>query len=91
MPILAVRRWADLDAAEQARLLARSTAAIFEPGLMGSIEALFEGVKVEDVRTSKVHGKVKKQGRYQGKAPDWKKAWVRLAPGSKDIEFFEAS
>ena len=34
MPILAVRRWADLDAAEQARLLARSTAAIFEPALM---------------------------------------------------------
>lgn len=45
MPILAVRRWADLDAAEQARLLARSTAAIFEPGLQRSIEALFEGVR----------------------------------------------
>ncbi len=45
MPILAVRRWADLDAAEQARLLARSTAAIFEPGLGRSIEALFEDVR----------------------------------------------
>ena len=45
MPILAVRRWADLDAAEQARLLARSTAAIFEPGLQRSIEALFEDVR----------------------------------------------
>jgi len=22
---------------------------------------------------------------------DWKKAWVRLAPGEKEIEFFEAS
>jgi histidinol dehydrogenase len=45
MPILAVRRWADLDAEEQARLLARSTAAIFEPTLQRSIEALFEDVR----------------------------------------------
>ena len=39
------------------------------------------GVKVADVRTSIVMGKTKKAGRYQGKRPDWKKAWVRLAPG----------
>ncbi len=45
MPILAVRRWADLDAPEQARLLARSTAAVFEPALQASIEALFEDVR----------------------------------------------
>lgn len=56
-----------------------------------AIEALFEGVKVAEVRTSVVRGKVKRQGRWQGKAPDWKKAWVRLAPGSKEIEFFEAT
>jgi large subunit ribosomal protein L23 len=36
-------------------------------------------------------GKTKRAGRYQGKRPDWKKAWVRLAPGEKEIEFFEAS
>ncbi len=45
MGILAVRRWANLDAAEQARLLARSTAAIFEPALQASIEALFADVR----------------------------------------------
>jgi histidinol dehydrogenase len=45
MPILAVRRWADLDVAEQARLLARSTAAVFEPALMASIDALFADVR----------------------------------------------
>jgi large subunit ribosomal protein L23 len=49
------------------------------------------GVKVTDVRTSVVLGKTKKAGRYQGKRADWKKAWVRLAPGEKEIEFFEAS
>ncbi len=45
MPILAVRRWADLPDAERARLLARSTAAIFAPALMTSIEAIFLDVR----------------------------------------------
>ena len=45
MPILAIRRWADLPDAERARLLARSTAAIFEPALMTSIEAIFVDVR----------------------------------------------
>jgi large subunit ribosomal protein L23 len=55
-----------------------------------AVKELF-GVKVADVRTSIVMGKTKRAGRYQGKRPDWKKAWVRLAPGEKEIEFFEAS
>ena len=55
-----------------------------------AVNVLF-GVKVADVRTAVVMGKTKKAGRYQGKRPDWKKAWVRLAPGEKEIEFFEAS
>jgi histidinol dehydrogenase len=45
MGILAVRRWDALDATEQARLLARSTAAIFEPNLVASIERLFVDVR----------------------------------------------
>ncbi|HEX4825769.1 MAG TPA: 50S ribosomal protein L23 [Candidatus Polarisedimenticolaceae bacterium] len=49
------------------------------------------GVKVEEVRTANVLGKTKRAGRFQGKRADWKKAWVRLAPGEKEIEFFEAS
>jgi len=55
-----------------------------------AVTTLF-GVKVADVRTSVVLGKTKRAGRYQGKRPDWKKAWVRLVPGEKEIEFFEAS
>lgn len=55
-----------------------------------AVEALF-GVKVAEVRTSRVLGKTKRAGRWQGKASDWKKAWVRLQPGEKDIEFFEAT
>ena len=55
-----------------------------------AVEELF-GVKVADVRTANVLGKTKRAGRFQGKRPDWKKAWVRLAPGEKEIEFFAAS
>ena len=55
-----------------------------------AVETLF-GVKVAEVRTARVQGKRRRMGRYAGKRPDWKKAWVRLQPGQKEIEFFEAS
>ena len=56
-----------------------------------AIESLFQKVKVAEVRTSRVRGKVKRMGRHEGRRPDWKKAWVRLAPGSSEIEYFEAN
>jgi large subunit ribosomal protein L23 len=46
-------------------------------------------VKVAEVRIARVHGKVRRQGRFAGRRPDWKKAYVRLAEGEKQIEFFE--
>jgi large subunit ribosomal protein L23 len=52
-----------------------------------AIEAIFN-VKVNSVRTIRVHGKPKRQGRYAGHRPDWKKALVTLAKGST-IELFE--
>jgi len=58
-----------------------------------AIERLFEKekVKVAGVRTVSVRGKVKRMGRHFGKRPDWKKAYVTLAPDSGEIDFFEAS
>ncbi len=53
-----------------------------------AVEAQFK-VKVADVRIASMHGKVRRQGRYVGRRPDWKKAYVRLADGEKTIEFFE--
>ena len=53
-----------------------------------AVEAQFK-VKVAEVRISNVHGKVRRQGRFVGRRPDWKKAYVRLAEGEKQIEFFE--
>ncbi len=53
-----------------------------------AVEAQF-GVKVSEVRVASMHGKTRRQGRYVGRQPDWKKAYVRLADGEKQIEFFE--
>lgn len=52
-----------------------------------AIEEIFK-VKVLAVNTLRVEGKVARMGRYSGRRPDWKKAIVTLAPGSR-IEFFE--
>ncbi len=54
-----------------------------------AIESLFK-VKVARVRTQNVHGKSKTVGRFRGRRPDWKKAYVTLKPGEKSIEYFEA-
>jgi large subunit ribosomal protein L23 len=53
-----------------------------------AVEAQFK-VKVAEVRMAVQHGKVRRQGRWFGRRPDWKKAYVRLAEGEKPIEFFE--
>src|SRR5512145_2484469 len=53
-----------------------------------AVESLFS-VKVSGVRVANMHGKVKRQGRYAGRRPDWKKAYVVLKKGEKMIEFFE--
>lgn len=47
-----------------------------------AIEAAFK-VKVTDVATMNVRGKIKRQGRNEGKRPDWKKAVVTLAKDQK--------
>jgi large subunit ribosomal protein L23 len=55
-----------------------------------AIEKLL-GSKVESVRTSVAHGKVKRQGRFAGRRSDWKKAYVRLREGAKMPEFLEGA
>jgi large subunit ribosomal protein L23 len=49
------------------------------------------GSKVESVRTSVSHGKVKRQGKYSGRRSDWKKAYVKLREGEKLPEFLQGA
>jgi large subunit ribosomal protein L23 len=48
----------------------------------------FFGVKVENVRTMNMRGKIKRMGRFAGKRSDWKKAIVTLAEGDS-IDVFD--
>ena len=54
-----------------------------------ALEAVFEGIKVEKVNTVRTIGKMKRQGRTQGRTPEVKKAIVTLKKDSKNIPFFE--
>ena len=59
-----------------------------KPEIKKAVESFFH-VKVKDVRVANMHGKVKRQGRYAGRRPDWKKAYVVLKKGEKMIKFFD--
>ena len=52
-----------------------------------AVESLFK-VSVTRVRTLVVRGKMKRIGRFAGRRPGWKKAFVTLKAGD-NIEFFE--
>jgi large subunit ribosomal protein L23 len=54
-----------------------------------AVEEIF-GVRVAEVRTSRVRAKPKRRGLQSGRTRSWKKAVVQLAPGDR-IELFEGA
>jgi large subunit ribosomal protein L23 len=42
-----------------------------------------------DATKPEIRSAIEKQGRFVGRRPDWKKAYVVLKKGEKMIEFFE--
>ncbi|NLM86123.1 MAG: 50S ribosomal protein L23 [Clostridiales bacterium] len=57
--------------------------------IKNALEEVFKDIKVQSVNTLRVLGKIKRQGRTQGRTPEVKKAYVTLTKDSKPIEFFE--
>jgi len=53
-----------------------------------AVEELFK-TEVDTVRVMNFRGKEKRFGRYTGKRPSWKKAYVRLKKNAKMVEYFE--
>jgi large subunit ribosomal protein L23 len=53
-----------------------------------AVQKIFK-VKVASVRTANFPGKLRRRGRAEGYRRDWKKAYVRLKPGEKMIEYAE--
>ncbi len=58
--------------------------------IKAAIEEIYDGVVVERVNTARYRGKVKRQGKYSGLTPSYKKAIVQLKAKSKGISAFES-
>ena len=56
-----------------------------------ALESIFKDdqIKVESVNTARTLGKIKRQGKFSGRTPEIKKAYVTLKKDSKPIRFFE--
>ena len=63
---------------------------ILAPVGLGVGDAVETGPQVTKVRTFRQLGKIRRVGRHMGRRPDWKKAYVTLAEGSR-IDFFEGA
>jgi len=57
--------------------------------IKAAVEAIFN-VDVSKVNTLNVLGKMKRQGKHEGRTASYKKAYVTLTSDSKPIEFFES-
>jgi large subunit ribosomal protein L23 len=62
--------------------------AATKPQIKKAVEKLFN-VTVLSVNTIVVKGKMKRQGRFAGYRPDWKKAIVRIQAGQTIAKFGE--
>ena len=87
-PIITEQSMEDLDIKKYAFEVAKDANKI---EIKKAIEEIF-GVKVESVHTITVRSKAKRlsAGRPEGTVPGYKKAIVKLAEGSKSIEFFDS-
>lgn len=60
-----------------------------KPEIKSAVERIFQ-VKVDHVRTINFMGKTARRGRFEGRKPSWKKAYVTLKAGEKQVDYGEA-
>ena len=84
-PVITEQSMEDLDIKKYAFKVAMNANKI---EIKKAVEEIF-GVTVIKVTTTHMRGKLRRQGRTQGKSADWKKAVVKLSADSKNIELFE--
>lgn len=84
-PIITERSMDDMEESKYTFVVAKDAT---KPEIKRAIESIF-GVTVEKVTTQNRYGKLKRQGVTSGRRSSWKKAIIKLAEGSKGIEFFE--
>ena len=85
-PIITERSMQDVDSKKYVFEVAKDAGKI---EIKNALETAF-GVKVKDVNTLNVCGKLKRVGAgRRGMTRSWKKAYVQLTDDSKTIELFE--
>ena len=60
-----------------------------KPEIKSAVESIFD-VKVEQVHTVNYMGKMARRGRFEGRRPAWKKAYVTLKKGEKPVDYGES-
>src|ERR1044072_1252821 len=60
-----------------------------KPEIKSAVETIFQ-VKVDHIRTINYMGKMARRGRFEGRKPSWKKAYVTLKQGEKPVDYGEA-
>src|SRR5207245_11517085 len=57
-----------------------------KPEIKSAVETIFQ-VKVDQVHTINFMGKLARRGRFEGRKPSWKKAYVTLKEGEKEVGY----
>src|SRR2546423_15688065 len=60
-----------------------------KPEIKSAVETIFQ-VKVDQVRTAQYMGKMARRGRFEGRKPSWKQAFVTLKHGVQPVDYGEA-
>jgi len=60
-----------------------------KPEIKTAVETIFQ-VRVDHVRTINFMGKTARRGRFEGRKPSWKKAYVTLKKGEKPVDYGES-
>jgi len=60
-----------------------------KPQIKSAVETIFQ-VKVDHIQTINYMGKMARRGRFEGRKPSWKKAYVTLKQGEKPVDYGEA-
>jgi large subunit ribosomal protein L23 len=60
-----------------------------KPEIKSAVEKIFD-VEVDTVRTINYMGKKARRGRYEGRKPSWKKAYVTLKEGQQPFDYGES-
>lgn len=59
-----------------------------KPEIKSAVEKIFS-VQVDSVRTVNYEGKKVRRGRFEGRRPSWKKAYVTLKAGQEPFDYGE--